>query len=33
MDTMYKIESQRGPTAERRELHSVFCGGLNGKEI
>ena len=30
---MYKTENQREPTVQHRELYSVLCGDLNGKEI
>ena len=28
-----KIDNQRGPTVEHRELCSIFCNKLNGKRI
>ena len=30
--TRYKTDNQREPAAQHRELYSVFCDGLNGKE-
>ena len=33
IDTVYKIDSYREPAAQHRELSSVLCGDLNGKEI
>ena len=30
---MYKIDNKREPTVPHRELYSVLCGDLNGKEI
>ena len=30
---MYKIDDKWEPTVEHRELYSVLCGDLNGKEI
>ena len=29
---MYKIEKQQGPTVQHRELYSMSCNKLNGKE-
>ena len=31
--TMYKLDNQWEPTLYHRELYSVVCGDLNGKEI
>ena len=33
IDTMYKIDNQREPAVQHRELYSVLCGDLNRKEI
>ena len=30
---MYKTEKQREPTVQHRELYSVLCGDLYGKEL
>ena len=30
--TIYKIDKQQGPTVQHRELHSISCSNLNGKE-
>ena len=30
---IFKIENQQGPTAQHRELGSIFCKNLNGKRI
>ena len=33
IDSIYKIDNKWDPTVKHRELYSVLCGGLNGKEI
>ena len=31
--TIYKIDSQQGPAAQHREIHSTLCNNLYGKQI
>ena len=33
MDAMYKIDYEQVPSEEHRELYSVLCDDLNGREI
>ena len=30
---IFKVDSQQGPTVEHRELCSVLCGSLDGREF
>ena len=30
--TIYKVDKQQGPTVQHRELYSILCNGLYGKE-
>ena len=30
--TIYKIDKQQGFTIQHREVYSIFCNNLNGKE-
>ena len=33
IETMHKIDNQREPDIQHRELYSALCGDLNGKKI
>ena len=30
---IFKMDNQKGPTVQHRELCSMFCGSLDGKEF